>query len=81
MFSLVPPEKRRKLYVATATSWKKHKPCHALSVPSCSVYAYKTNAMVDVDEEVKISGKRDVRLPVVDADRCFMVILQGLQQE
>lgn len=48
-FFFVLPKWRRRLYVATPTSWKEHEPGRAFAVPSSPKIAYKSNAMVDVD--------------------------------
>lgn len=74
-FFLVLPEKWCHLYVPTRTSCKKYKSFRALSEPSASVFAYSANAMVDVDDEVRINRMREVFLQAALADYCFTVIM------
>lgn len=77
---MVPPEERRRMYVATPTSWEKNRPCRVLFVPSCPFLAYEVNAMVGMDEEGRTSRIRGVFIRVAAACHCDMVIVQFLER-
>lgn len=65
---LVLPEERSCLYGAAQSSWKEYEPCCAFSMPSSPLFAYKSNAMVDVNGDGSVVVKRDVLLLVSVAD-------------
>lgn len=79
-FFLVPPEERRHLSVTAPMLRKELEPCGTPTVSISAVFAYKAKEMVDVNEEGRISGKRDVFLRVDVVDHCVMVIMEFLKR-
>lgn len=78
-FFLDPPEDWRRMYVATPTSWTDYETCRAFSVPSSSVFVYKGNAMVEVDDGGRFSRTKYAYQEVFVAGHCVIVILQELE--
>lgn len=76
----MPLDERRRLYVATPQSWKEYESCHALTVPSSSVFAYKANVMVDEDELGTAGRQRDVFLRVTMPDHVVMAVMQFIKR-
>lgn len=74
----MPPEERRGLYVAVPRSRKSYHPCRALSVPSSPVFAFKANAMVDMNDAGTAGTGREVYMQVGIADHVVTVFMQFL---
>lgn len=74
------PEEKRRLYVAAPPSWKGYKPCSSLAVPSSSVFAYNSNASVEVNGAGLAGRERDVYMQVRIVGHVVMVIRQFLER-
>lgn len=77
--SLVVPEEKGRLYVATALSWKKSETCRVLTVLTVPLFAYKANVIFDVVVNGTISIERDVCLRVASADHVVTAVTQFLE--
>lgn len=73
---LVPPDERRRLFVATPPSLKRYKLCRTYAVPSIPACASKSNARNDEDDLNVTGNQQDVLLWAGMDDYIVMRITQ-----
>lgn len=75
---MVPPEEKRRLYVAVPPSRRDYKPCRFIAIPSSPGFAYKSTIMADVDESDTAEWEQHVYMYVAITDHVVVVVVKFL---
>lgn len=76
----MPPKEESHLYAAAPLSWRNYRLCRAPAVLSSSVFAYKSDTVVDLNGASTAGGAQNVYMQDAIADHVVMIVKHFLER-